>query len=182
MNKGIMLLADGFELCEALITIDLLRRANIDIETVSMMKELEVLSQSNVLIKADKMVKEINCDDYNFMILPGGGAIFKNHLNNEITLNIIKDFNDKQKLVCAICAAPMVLAKLGLLHNKNFVCFPGCKEGLDGKYSKSKKVVKEGNIITSKAMGTTFEFAYEIIKTLLDEKVAKEVLKKVYYE
>lgn len=176
--KGMMILADHFELCEALITIDLLRRAGIEVDTVSIKNKI-LNSQSNVNIEADKLIQDINLNDYDFVILPGGKAVFETHSNSDVTKNILLDFHKRGKLIAAICAAPMVLKKLEIIQDEEYTCFPGCEQG--GKYTPNKKVVIANNIITSKAMGTTFEFSYEIIKYLKGKEVADKVLASVYY-
>lgn len=177
--KGLILLANHFEDVEAICTIDMLRRAKIEIDLVSVTDSKKLITQSNISICADKLISEVNLNDYSFVILPGGKATFETHLNSIITNNVIKHFMDKNALVCAICAAPMVLAKY--LENKVFTCFPSCEDDIKGIYT-SNKVEVVDNIITSKAAGTTFEFAYEIIKYLKSEDIANNTLKSVYYK
>lgn len=180
--KGIVLLANGFEDIEALATIDLLKRANIEVETVSVENTIEIKTQYNLCIKADKLYSEIKLEDYNFVILPGGKAVVETHLNSTITKQTITHFINNHQLVCAICAAPSVLGVLGYLKNKPYTCFPGFEEYIvDGINKTNEKVVVTDNIITSKAAGASFLFAYEIIKYLKDEAVANDVLNKIYY-
>lgn len=176
--KGLILLANHFEDVEAICTIDMLRRANIELDLVSVIDNLDITTQSGLKVKAEKVYNEINLDDYEFVILPGGKAVYETHLESEVTNSIIKDFYNKHKLICAICAAPMVLKDY--LKDKDFTCFPSCEETIKGHYTKNKVEVVD-NIITSKAAGTTFEFSYEIIKYLKGEELAKKVLKSVYY-
>lgn len=180
--KGIILLANYFEDVEALITIDILRRAKIEIDLVSMEKSLEVKTQSNIKIIADKLVSEISLSNYDFLIIPGGKAVFNTHLESSVTKNILDYFYNKNLLVASICAAPMVLGKYGYLEGKNFVCFPSCEEEIKNAILNSdKRVVVDSNIITSKAAGTTFDFAYEIVKYLKGKEEADKVLNSVYY-
>lgn len=180
--KGIMLLANHFEDVEALITYDMLKRAGISIQTVSMNNDLNVITQSNVHLVAELNVNDLNLNDYDFVVLPGGKAVFETHLKSDITHNIIKHFYDRHALVAAICAAPGVLGEMGLLENKEYVCFPGCEFDFTNGILVDKKVVVSDNIITSKAAGTTFDFAYEIIKYLTNEEQASKVLNNVYYK
>ena len=86
------------------------------------------------------------------------------------------------KLVAAICAAPMVLGKYKYLKGKNYVCFPGCESSEFEGNLQNQNAVVDGNIITSKACGTTFEFAYEIIKYLIDDVTARKTINSVYYQ
>lgn len=176
--KGIILLADYFEDVEAICTIDMLRRAGIEIDLVSVTGSKNLVTQSNISLNSDKLIENVNLNDYSFVILPGGKATFKTHLESEITKNVLEHFYIKNKLIGAICAAPMVIAKY--LKGKKFTCFPSCEDSIDGIYTSSKVEVVD-NIITSKAAGTTFEFAYEIIKYLKGEEEAKKVLNNVYF-
>ena len=180
--KGIIILANYFEDVEALITIDILRRAKIEIDLVSVEESLELTTQSQIKIKAEKRYDEINLNDYNFLVIPGGKAVFNTHLESSITKSILDKFYHNKELIASICAAPAVLGKYGYLDNINFTCFPSCEEYMpNGIYLKEKKVVVDGNIITSKAAGTTFDFAYQIVKYLKGEEEANKVLKSVYY-
>lgn len=180
--KGIILLADYFEDSEAIITIDLLRRAKIEVDLVSIKDTKELITQSNVRMIADETIDDVVLDDYDFMILPGGKAVFNTHLESEITKGCIYHFALENKLVAAICAAPSVLGVMGLLQGKEYVCFPGCENIEFGGNLKSKEAVVSANIITAKAAGSTFMFAYEIIKYLKGEETANSILDQVYYQ
>ena len=180
--KGLILLANHFEDVEALITIDMLRRAKIEIDLVSITEDYNLVTQSGVRLQADHLISEIDLDEYAFLIIPGGKAVFETHLNSNITKNCIKLFYKKQKLIATICAAPLILDSLGILKDKEYVCFPSCEKSIDGIYKENEKVVVSNNIITSKAAGTTFDFAFAIIKYLLNEEMANIVLNNVYYK
>ena len=180
--KGIILLANHFEDVEALITIDILRRANITIDLVSVVEKLELNTQSNITIKAEKLYEDISLNDYDFLIIPGGKAVFETHLDSHKTKEAVDYFYSKNKLIASICAAPGVLGKYGYLDNIEYVCFPSCEEFMPkGILMKEKRVVVSNNIITSKAAGTTFDFAYEIVKYLTSEENANKVINSVYY-
>ena len=180
--KGLILLANYFEDVEALITIDMLRRAGIQIDLVSLTDDLNVITQSKIKMIAEKNYKEINLDEYDYLIIPGGKAVMTTHYDHPFTQQAINKFYSNKQLIASICAAPSILGKLGLLDNKEFTCFPSFENYmLNGIYKQNDKVVADGNIITSKAAGTTFEFAYEIIKYLIGEEVAVKTLKSVYY-
>lgn len=181
--KGIILLANHFEDVEALITIDILRRANISIELVSVVDSLELTTQSNVVIKAEKLYEDINIEEYDYLIIPGGKAVFETHLDSTKTKEAVEYFYKHNKLIASICAAPGVLGKYGYLDNTPYVCFPTCEEFMPkGILLKDKNVVVSNNIITSKAAGTTFDFAYEIVKYLTNEELANNVINSVYYK
>ncbi len=180
--KGIILLANGFEDVEALTPIDLLRRGNIRIDIISMNKEKNVISKSGIIYETDFIFTKIDYQDYDFLIIPGGSAVWTYHLQSKDTKMVVEDFERKHKLIACICAAPSILGSLGFLDEQKFTCFPSFEEyAPKGIYQKDAKVVVHKNHITSKAAGTSFEFAYAIIKYLKDEKAAKEILKSIYY-
>ncbi len=180
--KGIMLFADYFEDIEALGTLDLLRRAKIETETISIKDTKEVISQSNVKIITDKLLTEVNLDEYDFLIIPGGKAVMQTHLYSEITKMVVEVFTAKNALIATICAAPSVVGKEGYLNDLEYVCYPSFEKlVIGGTYTSDKKVVVAKNFITSKAAGTTFEFAYEIIKYLRSEAIAKHIMETVFY-
>ena len=163
--KGIILLANHFEDTEALVTIDLLRRAGITVDMVSIEKSVDLVTQYNLKIKAEFK------------------AVILTHLSSKITEDVVNHFAKKNQLIATICAAPSVVGKLGYLKNKEFTSFPGFEEYVvDGIYLPNKNVVVSNNYITAKAAGATFDFAKEIIKYLTNEKTANKVINSVYYK
>lgn len=181
--KGIILLANYFEDTEAIVTIDLIRRANIDLDLVSIEKTLELTTQYNLKIKAEKMIEDVNLEEYDYLIIPGGKAVFLTHLESLITKAVVEEFYNKNKLIATICAAPGILGKYGYLDNKPFTCYPSCETNMqNGIYLEKEGTVVNKNIITGKAAGATFEFAYEIIKYLKGKEVADKVINSVYYK
>ena len=180
--RGLILLANGFEDAEAIITIDLLRRAHLELDLVSMNKEKEVKTARGIYMNADKTIHEINLNHYDYLIIPGGKAVFDFHLTSEMTKSIVDFFMKRHALVACICAAPMILGSLGYLKGLNYTCFPGCESSTFGGVYTNSEVEVSGNIITSKAMGTTFAFGQAIITYLLDSQKALQVINDVYYQ
>ena len=174
--KTMIIIAEGLEECEALMTYDLLYRANIDVELVGL--DNKINSSHNVTIIPHKLIDEINPDDYECLILPGGMPGTKNLENNEIVINLIDDFVSKDKYIAAICAAPSILIHKDLLENHKFICFPGFEEDL---IPANEKAIQDNKIITAKGLGAVIEFAYLIISNLVNEEKAKEVLKQIQY-
>lgn len=172
--KGIIILVNGFEDVEALATIDVLRRSGIQVDTASL-ENKEVLTQSGNVIKVPYLLNELKVEDYDFLILPGGKAVF-NILDKDIRIdNLIDYFYNNKKLICAICAAPRLIAKRGYFKNLKFTIFPGClDEEVLGKQV-DKGVVVEDKFITAKSMYYSIEFALEIIKKLQGNKQALEI-------
>ena len=174
--KTMIIIANGLEECEALMTYDLLYRAGIDVELVGL--DIQVTSSHNLTFNVHKLINEINPDDYNCLILPGGMPGTVNLENNEAVQNLIDLFVKENKLICAICAAPSILIKKGLLEDEKFVCFPGFENGLKPA---NTKAIKNNNFITAKGLGAVIDFAYLIIKELINEDKAKEVLSAIQY-
>lgn len=180
MAKVAVFIADGSEEVEAITPVDLLRRAKVDVDVVSVMPALEITASREVKITADKLIGDINFDEYDLLVLPGG-VKGTNNLNacEELKKQLVR-FNDQGKGIAAICAAPTVFASLGLLDGKASTCNPGFWEELranGAEVIEDSKVVVNGNIITSQAMGTSVDFGLELVGYLCGED-AKEALRK----
>ena len=167
MPKGIIILANGFEESEAIITIDILRRAKISLDLVSMEKELNVISSGNINVVCDLSYKTV---------------IFNKHIKSLTTKSIVEFFMVRDKLVACICAAPMILGIHGYLKGKKYICFPGCESVEFEGILVDANAVRDGNIITAKAMGATFDFSYLIVEYLLNKESAQKVIYDVYYQ
>ena len=124
MPKTAIFLADGFEEIEALTVVDLLRRANIEISTVSIMGRKNVTGSHNITVEADALLEETDFDSLDMLILPGGMPGTTNLADCKALTDKIKEFDEKDKMLCAICAAPTVFGKLGILKGKKACCFP----------------------------------------------------------
>lgn len=180
MKKVCVFFADGMEECEALITVDILRRANIIVDTVSINSNTKITSSHNVSILADKTINEENFDDIDMIVLPGGMPGTTNLRNNAKVCELAIQFS-KAKKVAAICAAPSILGELGLLNGKRATVFPGFEKYLTGSTNTSEKVTVDGNIITAKGMGTAIDFSLEIIKMLINEEKANSIASAIQY-
>ena len=179
MTKVAVFIADGSEEVEAITPVDLLRRAKVDVDVVSVMPVLDIVASREVKITADKLLDEINFDEYDMLVLPGG-VRGTNNLNacEELKKQLVR-FNDQGKGIAAICAAPTVFAGLGLLNGKASTCNPGFWNELragGADLIEDSKVVVCGNIITSQAMGTSVDFGLAIVGYLCGEE-EKETLK-----
>ena len=166
MKKGLVLIASGFEDTEGIATIDLLRRAGIELDIVSVMPIKQITTQTGLNLVLEKSISEVNTDDYDFLFIPGGGAV-KNYLvKQEVVFQTILDFAKNNRLIATICAAPLLIGRLGLFENRKFTCFPGCEKDISGKYTGSSVQLSD-NFITGKSMGHSVEFALEVVKYLL---------------
>ncbi|MCR5201934.1 MAG: DJ-1/PfpI family protein [Lachnospiraceae bacterium] len=182
MAEALIFLAEGYEECEMLIVVDMLRRAKIDIDMVSITDKKEVTSSHNVTIKADKTFNEADFSGANALILPGGMPGTLNLKACEALRNEIVKANDEGKVLAAICAAPTVYSSMGLLKDKEATCYPSMADELkEGANYIEKSVVHTDNFITSRGMGTTIDFAGEIIATLRDKETADSIKKAIVY-
>lgn len=175
-------LANGFEETEALATVDVLRRAKLEVKLVSIDKEI-VTSSRKVSVISDMLIDDI-CDysDIDAIILPGGMPGTTNLEACEKLKEIVLYCNDNNKVVSAICAAPMILGHLGLLSGKEATCYPGFEKDLQGAILRTEnKAVCDGNIITGKGAGASFEFGFAIVSKLLSQEVADEVRSSMQY-
>ena len=154
MSKIGIFMADGCEEIEGLTVVDVVRRAKMEIVMISITGKKEVTSSHNVTFLTDALASEVNYAELDGIVLPGGMPATLN-LGVDATVNqTIKEFAAAGKLVCAICAAPSVLGAAGLLKGKNATCHPGFEEKLTGATTSVDEVVVDGNIITSRGMGT----------------------------
>ena len=176
--KMLMLYANGFEDVEAIATRDVLVRAGIEVVDMSINENEDVTSSHNLRISGLKSASKSDLSSFSGIILPGGSHGVNNLLLSDFVLNTVKEFYDQGKLVCAICAAPMVLGKLGLLKNREFTCYPGCEKGLDGIYT-GKEVVEVDNIITGRSMLFSIAFGLKIIERLLGKAKSEQIYNQI---
>ena len=175
-NKIFVFFVDGFEMVEALTIVDLLRRAALQVVTVSLKNTDKVTSSHGVEIKTDTIFD--NCDFNNkaTYILPGGPGT-STYLQHNNLLELLKDNYNKGNLIAAICAAPSILEQIGILHM--MTVFPSMKDEITN-YTK-KAVVVDGNIITGEALGASIPFSLAIIKYLRNEKAANDIKEMIVY-
>ena len=175
MKKVALFLAKGFEEIEAIGTIDILRRAQIDVVTVSITDNKTVTGTHNIPVIADHTLNDTDFENFDMIILPGGMPGAK-HLNEQEDLKkLIIEFNSKGKLIAAICAAPMVLGGLGILDGKRATCYPGFEPELIGAKTTGESVVVDDNIITGKGPGFVFDFGLRLVEQLLGLQDRREV-------
>ena len=175
--KIYMFLADGFEETEALAPLDLIIRAGADIKTVSISGDHTVCGAHDIKIQADLLAKDVDLTDCDGIILPGGGKGTENLYASETVKNAVNDAYRKGKLVCAVCAAPTVLGRMGLLKDKTAVCYPGMEDMLFCKTLSREPVVQDGNVITAQGMGVSYEFGLKIAEYLYGTEKASALKK-----
>lgn len=179
MKKGLILLADGFEQVEALETSDVLQRTHkIEVTLASISGSLEVASSHGLIVKADALLSELDPKDYDFLVLPGGKVGVDNLDASPLVHKTIESFAKEGKLIAAICAAPSILGKMGLLDHKKYTCFPGFQEG-KGEYLDVPSV-KDGALITGHSMGYTLPFAETIVRYFYGMEGQKAIASGIY--
>lgn len=179
MEKIAVFLANGFEEIEAVSIIDILRRADIETTTISISGNREVNGSHKIKILADKLFNEINIDDYSMIVLPGGMPGSKNLNEHPGLREQILNFHEQNKMLGAICAAPLVFGNLGILKNKKATCYPGYENQLHGAVVTGEKTEVSGNIITGKGAGVAIDFALKIVETIKGEPFATELAHKM---
>ena len=182
MSKVYVFLADGFEEIEGLMVVDLLRRAGIELTTVSIMGKLCVTGRSDISVMADCLFEDVaSFEDGDMLVLPGGmpGTTY---LEEYAPLQkLIRIYDKADKRLAVICAAPTVYGKMGLLEGKTATCYPGMEDLLLGAKASLEKVVTDENYTTSRGLGTALEFSLELIQLLSDAETAEKVAKSVVF-
>lgn len=169
-----VMLADGFEITEALTTVDVLRRANLEVATVGVYSEY-VTSSCNIQVKSDMTPQQVDFENADAVILPGGMPGTLNLEKSEFVQNSIDYCIEKEKFVCAICAAPSILGHKGLLDGRKATCYPGFEVNCEKVNYTGNPAVADGKIITGKGAGCTIEFALLIVEKIASKEVADKV-------
>ncbi len=173
MNPIYIFLITDFEEIEAIATIDVLRRAELNARSVSLTGEKIVVGKHNVPVTADLLFEEVRFEEAEMLVLPGGTANYNSH---EGLKRELKKFYDNGGKVAAICASPMVLGGLGILKGRYATCYPGFEQYLEGSTLQTDKaVVKDGNIITGKGPGLTTDFALTLVETIAGKEQRDEI-------
>lgn len=168
-------IAEGFEEIEALTTVDVLRRAGLRTDTVALGSGLQVTGAHGITIVCDRIMEESLETGIDAMILPGGMPGAANLAGSQILLERIRRESDGGTLICAICAAPMVLAKAGILHGRKATIYPGMEAEIPDAVLCGDLVCTDGNLITSRGPATAMAFALEIVKKLAGAPIRDKV-------
>ena len=164
MKTIFVFLADGFEEIEAITPIDVLRRAGLNVQTVSVMEEQIVVGAHGIPVVADKMFADIHLEDAEMLLLPGGLPGATNLDAHQGLSDMIMEFASEGKALAAICAAPLVFGNRGLLQGKKATCYPGFESYLIGAEYTAALVEIDGNFITAKGPGAAMDFAFAIVE------------------
>ena len=175
MSKVFVFLADGFEEIEGLTVVDILRRAGIETEMVSITGNKKITGSHGIEIGADVLFEDADYSQAVIYVLPGGMPGTKHLAAHEGLAKLLLEAEKNGVKVAAICAAPSVLGGLGLLKGHRAVCFPGFEEKLTGAEVTKEPVEVSGNVTTSRGMGTAIPFALALVAQLKDQKTADEL-------
>lgn len=162
-------MAEGFEELEAMAVIDILRRAGITVVTAGAQGSI-VTGSHNVRMYTDDRLMDMDIGKFDAIVLLGGSPGYQNLMRSERLVRAVEDFGKAGKLVAAICGAPLILQKAGLLKERRATAYPGMERSFDKP--RSEKVVVDGNIVTSQAPGTAVEFALKLVELLAGREAA----------
>ena len=182
MSKVYVFLADGFEEIEGLTVVDLLRRAGEDVVTVSIMGRKMIEGSHKIKVEADALFEKTNFTEGKMLVLPGGMPGTKYLGAHKPLTDMLCDWDARGKQLAAICAAPSVFGDLGILKGKEAVCYPGFEDQLKGAEYTAALCTVDGNIITGKGPGASFEYGYTLVTLLKGERVAEALKKGMMYE
>lgn len=173
--------ANGFEEVEALTVVDLLRRAGIDTRMVSVYPEKDVEGSHGIKILTDQTLKETDFEKLEGIVLPGGAPGFSNLEKCEELMLKVDKFASEKKLVAAICGAPSLLGHRGILNGKVATVYPGMESHLKGAKTVTNSVITDGNIITSRGVGTAIDFSLAIVMYFKGREEAASLAQKIVY-
>ena len=179
--KARILFATGYEEVEALTVVELLRRVGIECSMVAADDADAVTGAHGICVKMDEKLSEIS-DECDIVILPGGIPGVPNLKANPKVEALVKKQNDRGAYVAAICAGPTALGAFGVLADKTATCYPGCEGQLMAKKHRMDPVVVDGNVITSRGVGTAIDFALKIVEVMIDKKTADDLAEKIVYK
>lgn len=177
MGTFYLFLADGFEEIEALCVVDILRRAELNVKTVSIKENSSVLGAHNVPVHADELFSEQNFEDAQMLILPGGLSGASKLEAHKGLRRLLLEFARDGKYLAAISTAPYTLGKLNILNGKKVTCYPGCENDLVGARKSCHAVVSDGSIITGNGPGAVFDFAFTIVEHFCGKQMVRELKK-----
>ena len=176
-----LFLAEGFEEIEALTTLDILRRCGIEVTTVSITGKRLIHGAHDIPIMADSLFRRSAIEKSEGLILPGGMPGAKNLMIYDGLRKALIGHDKQGKLIAAICAAPSVLAALGLLEGKNATAHAGFQDQLAGAIVHDEEVVVDGNLTTSYGLGGAIPFALELVRQLAGKEEADRIQNAIAY-
>ena len=172
MAKAAVFLIDGFEETEAIATVDILRRGEVEVTTVSLSGREMVNGKHGIQVRADSLFENAHGEVFDMLVIPGGTTDYTKH---DLLLDLVRRYDEEGENLAAICAAPAVFGKAGILHGKKAVCYPGMESWLTGAVIGTGIVETDGHITTSKGPATSVFFALSLVEILKGKDVAQKV-------
>ena len=177
--KAYVFLAEGFEEIEAITPIDILRRADIEVTTVSVLSHKEVCGAHGITVVADVLFDQTDYSDNDLLLLPGGMPGTKNLDAHQGLKHLLRKQAEQGKYLAAICAAPSILGGMGLLQGKEAICYPSFEPKLLGATLSADKVVQSGTIITAMGAGVAVQFALKLVEVMKGKATADKISKAI---
>ena len=177
--KAIILLANGFEECEALTPADVLRRAEVEVSLVAVGEELTVTGAHGIKVLADMMINDIDDTVPDVLILPGGLKGTEGLKESNQVKKLIENSANEGSYIAAICAAPSILGEMGYLDGRNIACYPGFEKYMELANRTGEKIEVDDIFITAEGMGVSLEFALKITELLLGSNVSSDIADKI---
>jgi 4-methyl-5(b-hydroxyethyl)-thiazole monophosphate biosynthesis len=174
MKRVLVPLADGFEDIEAVAVVDVLRRGGVEVVTAALASQPSARSAHGIRMETDALLGDVLDGYWDAIVLPGGGQGTANLMACEPLAERLRRQKESGGLVCAICAAPTVLAAAGVIEDEDVTCYPSC-EGDLGRPAVPAPAVADGQIITGRGPGSALTFAFAVLMHLAGEEVAQEV-------
>jgi len=173
-----ILLAEGFEEMEALAPIDLLRRVDVDVATVSLTDDFIVQGGHNIRVKADITFEQVEFEALEMLVIPGGLGGVNTIAETPVAMELIQKVWNAEKKLAAICAAPRLLAELGIISGMSVVCHPSVNNEImnaGGRVLFNKQATRDQNLITGKAAGSSIEFALELVAAMRNRETSDKL-------
>lgn len=181
MKQISIFLADGFEEIEGLTVADILRRAGVQVYTVSMTGEKTIHGSHQIDVQADCLFEEMDFSQTEMLVLPGGMPGTRNLMNHKGLQELLRAYHENGRYIAAICAAPSIFGRLGFLKGRKACCYPTFEEKLEGAEVVQDPVSVDGHIITSRGMGTAIPFALKLTALLCGEEKADEISRAIIF-
>ena len=182
MNKIAIFFAKGYEEIEALAVVDVCRRCGITIDMVSVTEEMQVEGAHGIMVGMDKTFSQVDFDEYDMLVLPGGGEGTRNLEAHQALMAQVDAFYENGKYIAAICAAPSIFGHKGILKGRKACCYPSFESHLEGAEVTAGPVEVSDKVITSRGMGTAIDFGLAISEVFVGKDKAEEMAKAIIHK
>jgi len=166
---------------EALATVALLRRAGIEVDLVSVFNKKIVTGSHGIKVVVDKPMKKVDESEYDGLLIPGGGHAFILRKTDSVE-QLVSQFYENKKWLMAICAAPTVFGMMGIMDGRKYISFPGTEKEMGKAIRKNDlPAVRDGIFITARSVGVVYDFVFEIIKAVYNQKTVEKIKKNIVF-